>query len=1009
MLPKRLELQAFGPYVKKQSIDFSAFVKNRLFLIEGETGSGKTMLLDAMTYALYGKSSGGQREELESMRSRFAPEHLPTFIDFTFMIRDKEYRFYRSVEVRTKRNKEKTAKVKVDAGEIVEGTFIPFFENPKLRNVEEKAQELIGLSYAQFVQVMLLPQGKFEQFLTSKSEAKQEILKTLFQMERWSSINSWLGEQLQSKRHNLDSIRQRIAADLRVLESESIEEAQKIVTSLTQQLAVADEQKSKLMKQEEELQTNILQQKEYMRWQQEYEQKQQLYEKAKQQESTMRQRQQQVKRWQKVQALQQLYLEQQRLQRVAQVRQQQLQTAAQRKKIAVEQYQTLATKKEQVLLLEEKETQQLQKCQQLNEQVQLANEVEALQQKEKLAQQAFAKARLHVEQGQKQMEELQKKEALYQQHALQWEAESKKHQQIKEDWQRYSLANQRFQKQTAIAKQLTQQQRHLQEMKQAYDIHSKRLEQLQLQHETLYQQFLDNSALQFAQSLQEGKPCPICGSLHHPQPYILQQAAVDIFDLRALRQQVEAAKQDLEERHRVLEQANTTSTLLKNQLEDLASQIMELIHQPFKEADYILLQQTYLQVEEKTKAYEDERRELQTLLQKKIKLQQQILTYNEELQNKQQAYIIAKTTCANMKKQLSLKSSKELQLQLGQLKQDIKGTQNKKQTLQRECETILIEYNTALEHHRTAEIECQQAIQALTTHSQTLKQQMLLQDVEESELAALSDVGEIKEQEQQLQQYFLTLATLQKELQEQKNKLANITRLDLDELHTQYAACRKQLQQLEEQLAQNQTQVTLYTQTLQTLTQLAKHLKEEEVKFLKMQHFVRAMRGDNGIGIERYVLGVLLDSITAQANKLLAQIHEGRYQIFRNDDTTGRTRKYGLELSIFDTYSMEPRNVVSLSGGEKFLVSLAMSLALSMVVQARNGGVRFECLFIDEGFGTLDEHSIADALAILETMTQGKGMIGIISHVEILKENIRDGIEVVKTREGSFTYLRKEV
>lgn len=94
MLPKRLEVQAFGPYVKKQQIDFTQFMKDRLFLLEGETGSGKTMLLDAMTYALYGKSSGGQREDLESMRSRFASEQMPTIVDFTFTIKEKEYRFF---------------------------------------------------------------------------------------------------------------------------------------------------------------------------------------------------------------------------------------------------------------------------------------------------------------------------------------------------------------------------------------------------------------------------------------------------------------------------------------------------------------------------------------------------------------------------------------------------------------------------------------------------------------------------------------------------------------------------------------------------------------------------------------------------------------------------------------------------------------------------------------------------------------------------------------------------
>ena len=104
---------------------------------------------------------------------------------------------------------------------------------------------------------------------------------------------------------------------------------------------------------------------------------------------------------------------------------------------------------------------------------------------------------------------------------------------------------------------------------------------------------------------------------------------------------------------------------------------------------------------------------------------------------------------------------------------------------------------------------------------------------------------------------------------------------------------------------------------------------------------------------------------------------------------------------------MGQRSVVSLSGGEKFLVSLALSLATSFVVQSKNGGMQLDAMFIDEGFGTLDEHSIADALHILQTMTKRKGMVGIISHVEILKENIADGIEVCKTRKGSTIRFRK--
>ena len=291
-------------------------MKDRLFLLEGETGSGKTMLLDAMTYALYGKSSGGQREDLESMRSRFASEQMPTIVDFTFTIKEKEYRFFRSVEVRTKRNKEKAYKVNVDAGEMIDGCFHPFFENPKLRSVEEKAQELIGLSYLQFVQVMLLPQGKFEQFLTSRSEEKQDILKTLFQMERWSSINGWLTDKLNQKRNALDLLKQQMAADLRSLNEESMQAAQQTYASLTEQIVQDNEQKNALLQQQENVQADLLQQKEYHRWKEDYKLKQQQCEKEKQQEGQMKQQKEQVLRWKQMQQLRHMYQEMQRLQKV---------------------------------------------------------------------------------------------------------------------------------------------------------------------------------------------------------------------------------------------------------------------------------------------------------------------------------------------------------------------------------------------------------------------------------------------------------------------------------------------------------------------------------------------------------------------------------------------------------------------------------------------------------------------------------------------------------------------
>ena len=147
-----------------------------------------------------------------------------TVVDFQFQLHQRTYRFVRTITMRKKRNQELTPQMQIDAGEIVDGEFVPFFENPKLKNVEEKAVELLGLSYAQFVQVMILPQGKFEQLLTSKSEEKQEILKTLFQMERWTGINQVLSDTMKQKREQLDMKKQRREALLSGIEMQSPEE-----------------------------------------------------------------------------------------------------------------------------------------------------------------------------------------------------------------------------------------------------------------------------------------------------------------------------------------------------------------------------------------------------------------------------------------------------------------------------------------------------------------------------------------------------------------------------------------------------------------------------------------------------------------------------------------------------------------------------------------------------------------------------------------------------------------
>ncbi|MDO4475146.1 MAG: SbcC/MukB-like Walker B domain-containing protein, partial [Eubacteriales bacterium] len=169
--------------------------------------------------------------------------------------------------------------------------------------------------------------------------------------------------------------------------------------------------------------------------------------------------------------------------------------------------------------------------------------------------------------------------------------------------------------------------------------------------------------------------------------------------------------------------------------------------------------------------------------------------------------------------------------------------------------------------------------------------------------------------------------------------------------------------------------------------------------------FVNRLRGRTGISLQRYVLGVMLSSITVEANRLLKHVHGGRYQLYRTDAIAGTGHKGGLELEVLDAQSNERRSVTTLSGGEKFLVALSLAIGLSTVVQAQGNGMRLGAMFIDEGFGSLDQNSIYDALEVLQGIQKANGLVGIISHVELLRDVIPSKIEVHKSKSGSELHI----
>ena len=279
-------------------------------------------------------------------------------------------------------------------------------------------------------------------------------------------------------------------------------------------------------------------------------------------------------------------------------------------------------------------------------------------------------------------------------------------------------------------------------------------------------------------------------------------------------------------------------------------------------------------------------------------------------------------------------------------------------------------------------------------------------ETEQRYLAADLAAGEKQRRKTALHQFHAELESARSDAQSQRQALEGRQAPDLK-------AAQGRLSDAENQHRKCVTAQTLGAKLLEDLkkdrSQLSDRLLSYNAARLRVDEdliFARRLRGDSGISLQRYVLGVMLTSVTTEANRLLSGVYGGRYRLFRTDEISGRSRKGGLELEVYDSQTNQRRSVTTLSGGEKFLVALSLAIGLSTVVQAQGGGVRLEAMFVDEGFGSLDRESVGDALEVLQGLRRGCGIVGIISHVEQLSEVIPTRLEITKDRRGSNCTLR---
>ena len=878
MKPISVRFKCFGPYRKEMSVDFEELEKKGLFLICGETGAGKTTILDAICYALYGKSSGGLRGDLSTMRCKLAEPGEETVVEFIFDAEGKRYKFTRSLRYGRKNL--------IDSHNCMilkDGEFVPIFENPKLKNVNQKAEEIIGLNYEQFRQVIILPQGKFETLLVSDSAEKEKILVSLFKAEKWQLIADELYERVADEDKKLKIEIQDIRSRLNDYKCETIEELEEKTAEQEQKLEEIRQRAGEAERQEKEQKA--------------------IYEKA---------------------------------------------------LLVNEQFVELVKRRQN----KEKLEMQIPQMNNLNARLQKAEEAEIL----RPFYEKYQDAKMQVEKSRQQR--LQYEKRLQAEQELLGKVEEKK--QAHEAGRPACEAGIRrctlLENARPLYASFEEKKQETRRAADDYGVRKKKLESAQKEYENFHKDWLQKMDVQkekmtqytnaqkqyllgisgtLAASLKTGEPCPVCGSMEHPSPAKQEQAVITEKELDLLNKELQKATQDVEKAAHRREQS-------ERQYQRSLSEMQQA------EQFYFTLRATY---EEMLKQRLDGVETQEQLEGEVTDLKRRIAKYEE----------------------LAVRLQNSLNVEIAKV-------QAAKETLERAAEQVI------------------EMSQELCAKEEVWKAQLAASGFEtEAEVTgSLMERGDISKKRNQMITFQTEWKNARMALEEQQAKLNGQTQPDIEKLKWyagELAAAQKQA--AKELIIAQQSLEKMQKDSQKLKARKAAH-DEKRIQVDGNLEFANRLRGRSGVSLQRYVLGVMLSSITTEANRLLKNVHKGRYQLYRTDTISGSGRKGGLELEVLDTQNQERRSVTTLSGGEKFLVALSLAIGLSTVVQAQGKGMRLGAMFIDEGFGSLDENSIYDALEVLQGIQKASGLVGIISHVELLREVIPSKIEVHKEKEGSW-------
>ena len=1017
MRPVKLELKNFGPYANT-TVDFTEFDERSLFLVAGNTGAGKTTIFDAMCYALFGQTTSDQRSAA-ALRSDFAPADQATAVTFTFVHQNQTYRVTR----RPKQTLIGRRGRPVEHNQAVELVYPLESDQPheitKIKAADAFITNLLNLTRDQFRQIVLLPQGKFRQFLDSDSNTKEELLRDLFNTtvyERWATE---LKAQLAQRKRTLADQATKLAT---AKENVSTVDAQLGTTdwlaAVADQLTDLDTALTKLGKERTAQQAVVDRASQQLHADQELAQlrteltaAQQTSAQLVKERAKVVSQQAQLADLQWTQEHQAAYQQwadgEQRAadlaKQVAQLKGQLADLTAQHQK-AVEHYQNLTTQQDEMAVVRDQASELAKRLPMFAEFSRLTTQVQASEQTLAAAQQAqanyqqqatdlaaaitqltdqlaargdLAEQRHQLDQDQHQQDELARVGQVLTDLTSQQAATSKRQAQL----------TTKLKDQTAVVAKQTRALAALTDAAARYQI------------------------AKLASKLEPGVPCPVCGATDHPHPAQTAAGATLVSDaeLQTASDRLQASRDTLS---RLQEQAKQVEGELadqQNQLTTTQAQLADLLGVTKLPTDW---QAQVTERGQRVQAAVEEWRRQQAQAKKEedqlTRLKQEQAALQAPLEKGATAVQVAQTTLTRQRAILETKredlpagiaDEATAKRQLTALRDRVTRF-NDQLTVADQKRQELAQRLAVTKHSLTTTTDAQTNLkQAQTSRHDHLQAALtdyradLTWDFWEQQLANLPQLVKLQTA---IQEYATRVHDNQQVVQRLEAQIAGRPAPDLtasrDRL-SQAQAALSRLQQLAGQRSAERDQLQAARQKVTRLVQ-ASGKQEEELNAFQTLTDVVTGNTENHLSLERYVLQSYFQDVLAAANVQLARLTNGRYQFELASERHGAGAKWsGLEVNVYDDNAGKTRSARTLSGGESFMASLALALALCQIIQEQSGGITIDALFVDEGFGSLDQDALADALRALQDL-EGHRMIGIISHVTELEEQIPDQLRV---------------